>query len=372
MGKHNIVKVDMVSGSCSYNRFEFQMSQSLHMALQLYDEVNFLLIMDHYDDITIFDLDSELLAVSYYQVKTSNHTVTIDSVIKNEWISKLYEQLKRPNDWIVREIGLITNMPISVKFDVPTEKGKTIHRSDDLTAPKTEFSSLYQTVQDKIKADISAKCNIPIENIDISKFAHLHTTLTIERHRDLVEHEMTNFLYDKYPEIKIDTVKAIYRSIVEILTRQQSNERIPANASFEDVKKYKGFSKGEFKRILDRAILFSIPEIEDVLKYIGIGMRDKESMPVGWAYSRIISDSGKRGNESFSALLRNTIEKIRINPYKGIGSPWEYAHEIEQEVIKSDPMLCVPYTDDYISVLVICLMINISRAQISLSKDSNQ
>lgn len=36
MEEHNIVKVDMTSGSRSYNRFELQMSQSLHMALQLY------------------------------------------------------------------------------------------------------------------------------------------------------------------------------------------------------------------------------------------------------------------------------------------------------------------------------------------------
>ncbi|WP_417027462.1 dsDNA nuclease domain-containing protein [Baileyella intestinalis] len=368
MEEHNIVKVDMTSGSRSYNRFELQMSQSLHMALQLYDEVSFLLIMDHYDDITIFDLDSEPLAVSYYQVKTSDHTVTIDSVIKNEWISKLYEQIKRPNEWVIKELGLITNVPITISLS-EAEDGEEKRHKVNLTAPRTAFSSLYSTVQKKIKADIADRCKVPIDSIDLSKFAHLHTTLTIERHRDLVEQEIGNFLYDKYPEIRIDTVKAIYGTVIDILTRQQSNERIPENASFEDVKKYKGFSKNEFQRIINKAILFSIPQFETVLNYIGIGMNDNRSMPIGLAYSRIINDSGKRGNEAFSTLFNKTVEKMRINQYEGSLNAWKYAQTIDADVRKENPMLCVPYTDDYIAVLVICLMINMSRAQISLSEN---
>lgn len=368
MGEHNVVKVDMASGSRSYNRFELQMSQSLHMALQLFDEVNFLLIMDHYDDITIFDLDSEPLVVSYYQVKTSDHTVTIDSVIKNEWISKLYEQVKRPNDWVVKELGLITNVPITISFSEVVD-GEEKHHKVNLTGPKTTFSSLYSTVQEKIKNDIADRCEVPIDSIDLSKFAHLHTTLTIERHRDLVEQEIGNFLYDKYPEIRLDTIKAIYGTVIEILTRQQSNERISENATFEEVKKYKGFSKDKFQRIINKAILFSIPRFEVVLNYIGIGMNDNKSMAIGLAYSRIINDSGKRGNEAFSTLFNKTVEKMRTDQYDGSVNAWEYAQTINADVRKENPMLCVPYTDDYIAVLVVCLMINISRAQISLLKN---
>lgn len=39
------------------------------MAIELYDSLNYLFILDHYDDITLFDLNAEPLAVSYYQQK---------------------------------------------------------------------------------------------------------------------------------------------------------------------------------------------------------------------------------------------------------------------------------------------------------------
>ena len=90
--KNEIVKVDTAAGSRSYNRLDMQVSQTLHMAIELYDSLNYLLILDHYDDITFFDLDKDPLAVSYYQMKTSEDTITIDSAISEGWIAKLYAQ----------------------------------------------------------------------------------------------------------------------------------------------------------------------------------------------------------------------------------------------------------------------------------------
>ena len=44
------VTVDTGSGSMSFNRFEMQISQTLHMAIELYDSLDYLLILDYYDD----------------------------------------------------------------------------------------------------------------------------------------------------------------------------------------------------------------------------------------------------------------------------------------------------------------------------------
>lgn len=93
--KYKIAKVDTVAGSRSYNRLDIQISQTLHFAIELYDELNYLLILDHYDDITLFDLDADPLEVSYYQMKTSENTITIDSAINEGWLAKMYAQLNR-------------------------------------------------------------------------------------------------------------------------------------------------------------------------------------------------------------------------------------------------------------------------------------
>ncbi len=46
--------LDKKSGSLAYNRFEMQISQTLHMAIELYSNLNYLLVLDHhYDDISV-------------------------------------------------------------------------------------------------------------------------------------------------------------------------------------------------------------------------------------------------------------------------------------------------------------------------------
>ena len=52
--KNKEVVVDTGSGSMAYNRFEMQVSQTLHMAIELFDSLDYLLVLDYYDDITLF------------------------------------------------------------------------------------------------------------------------------------------------------------------------------------------------------------------------------------------------------------------------------------------------------------------------------
>lgn len=97
------VSVDTGSGSMSYNRFEMQISQTLHMAVELYDSLDYLLILDYYDDITLFDDEKNPEVVSYYQMKSSEDSISLNTAIAEDWLAKLYAQLKRP-DWIVKEL----------------------------------------------------------------------------------------------------------------------------------------------------------------------------------------------------------------------------------------------------------------------------
>lgn len=354
-----LVKVDNAAGSRSYNRLDMQVSQTLHMAIELYNDLNYLFVLDHYDDIALFDLDSEPLAVSYYQMKTSSDAITIDSAIKENWLAKLHTQLARPEDWLVKELGLITNTPLVVSYKVISKKGKKQNKKASLLAERTSFTKLHQDVQARIKADIAAKCGIPERQVDLSKFAHLRTTLTIERHKDLVEKEVDDFLYEKHPRITMDTVKGIYSSLVDILTKRQEYERMPDDATLEEVRGRKGFTRTELTRIIDKAILLSLPLFEDVVKYSGVGseMHSTLSLP----YAQIITDSNKPGDESFPRLFAETTAAMSSYPYKGKETAWEYGQRIGDIVTAKEPTLCIPYNCDYIAVLTICLMINESR-----------
>lgn len=186
-GKKKNVEIDSTSGSRAYNRLDMQASQSLHMVLELYDKFNFEIIEDYYDDITILNLDKDPLVVSYYQMKTSDHVITIDSAIKKDWLVKMQRQMERPEGWIVKELGLITNTPLKVIFKVQGKNGKSITHKVEYKDPHTPFSKFDKSVRNRIINDIAAKCGIPTEEVDLSKFVHVHTTLSIERHRDIVE-----------------------------------------------------------------------------------------------------------------------------------------------------------------------------------------
>ena len=354
-----IVKVDTAAGSRSYNRLDMQVSQTLHIAIELYDELNYLLILDHYDDITLFDLDSSPLAVSYYQMKTSEDTITIDSAINEGWLAKLYAQLNRPEDWFVKELGLITNTPLEVKYNIYSEKGRKFKKTSKLNTDRTRLTKLPQSVQDRIKADIAKKCGIPIDQIDLSKYVHLRTTLTIERHKDIVEKEVQDFLHAKYPRVTVDTVKGIYSSLIDILTKCQEYERMPGEAELDEVKKYKGFAKTELTRVIDNAIMLSLPTFPEVQKASGVGeeMFTTLSLP----YVQILTDSNNKADDSFSTLYKATLEEINRTQFNGQETPWDYGQMIAQSVHKKVPLLKTIYNADYIAVLTICLLINNSR-----------
>ena len=355
----NAIKVDTVSGSRSYNRLDMQVSQTLHMAIDLYDSLNYLLILDHYDDITLFDLDAEPLAVSYYQMKTSDDIITIDSAITEGWFLKLYSQLTRPEEWLVKELGLITNTPLEIKITHHDDHGKKHARVSKLKADHTSLTKLDNSIQDRIKADIAEKFGLQIDQVDLSKFAHLHTTLSIERHKDIVEKEIQDFLYEKYPRITVDTVKGIYSALIDILTKRQGFERMSGDSSLDDVKLHKGFSKTDFNRVVDKAIMLSIPPFEEVLKVAGVAsdMYTRLSLP----YTHILTDSNNNLDESFTTVYNATLNEIEMMPFDNQSTAWEYALRIGQVVHNRVPLLKTIYNEDYIAVLTICLLINKSR-----------
>lgn len=118
-----------------------QISQTLHMAIELYPNLNYLLILDHYDDIALFDSDVSPETVSYYQMKTNEESISIDTAISKEWTTKLYEHLSDP-EWIVNELGLITNCPLKIVVHYKDDAGKKHTEEKNYTAERTALRSL--------------------------------------------------------------------------------------------------------------------------------------------------------------------------------------------------------------------------------------
>ena len=248
------VSINTKAGSLAYNRLDMQVSQVLHMAIELYPNLNYLLVLDHYDDITLFDDDTAPATVSYYQMKTSEDSISIDTAISEEWIAKLYEQLNN-SKWIVHELGLVTNTPLRVSVKVVGTDNRHHNETKLYSSERSEFLAFNPLVVQKIKQDISKRNGIPVSDVDLSKFVHMRTTLSIPKHREIVEQELGSFLYAQYPRISMDSAKAIYSSMMDLLARRQSYELLDKSAPFSIVREKKGVSKSDFSRIIDKAMM---------------------------------------------------------------------------------------------------------------------
>ena len=96
------------------------------------------------------------------------------------------------------------------------ENGKNNRETKSYTAEKTAFNQFNPITIEEIKKDIANKKGIRKEDIDLSKFVHMRTILSIPSHKEIVEQEMETFLHKKYPKITMDSVKTIFNTMIDL------------------------------------------------------------------------------------------------------------------------------------------------------------
>lgn len=342
--------LDKKSGSLAYNRFEMQISQTLHMAIELYSNLNYLLVLDHYDDITLFDDDVTPETVSYYQMKTSEDSISIDTAISEAWVAKLYEQLSDPQ-WIIKELGLITNCPLKVSVKFKGDDGKTHSEERKYTAERTPFQSFNPYMVNKLKQDIAQRKGISANDVDLSKFVHMRTTLSIPKHHEIVEQEMTDFLQKKYPRITVEAAKTIFGAMMELLTHCQSCESLDEDVEFSEVRQKKGVSKSDFSRIIEESMYISVPpfqEIDGWMKY-----SDDEKMRAALEYTNLLADVQSK-SDSFAALYRQMRSACKANPRNDKEAIRLYCERVRNSLSSKNPI----YSNAYMDVLIVSVLIN--------------
>lgn len=346
-----LAKIDKTSGSMAYNRLDMQVSQSLLFAIELYDSLDYLIVLDYYDDITIFEGEDEDSVVRYYQMKTSDKIITIHTVLGQEWLPKLYEHLENPKN-IIRELGLISNQYITDQ--IKTAPGKKPLNKKIFSSDMTKFNTIHDDTKKKICEDIARRKQISPDEVDLSKLIYLKTELTINSHKDLAEKKLIDFLSDSHPKMSISIAKTIYAALAQLLSSKQAFE-LGESAPFDAVKAHKSFSKKLVNKIIDVASIIELPAFQDVLDKGRI--TDEYKDKAASAYITILADSN-RNDELFNRtfdVLRKIIQIV--NPT--IGEPlWDYAGRCFEEYAKDNQRnIHVLTADLYINVLVLCILV---------------
>ena len=346
---HEIIN-DKKAGSLAYNRLDMQISQTLHMAIELYPSLDYLFVLDYYDDISIFDNESNPSSVSYYQLKTNEESISISTALSEDWIAKLHHHLQ-DTTWLVKELGLITNCPLKVTSTFQDEDGEKKNRTVSYTAEKTPFAQFNPNTISAIQKDISKKLHITETEVDLSKFVHMRTTLSIPKHNEIVEQEVSDFLRSKHPKISLELAKTIFTTLMDLLHRRQSYELLGENEPFEVVRNKKGFSRNEFTRIIDKTLILAIPpfsEIQDHMNY-----RGNTIYKASYEYSRVLEDIQSQ-QAAFVSLFEKLCRCITENPIEENESLSSYADRIL--TLNSDRRTV--YNKDYKQVLIACIQIN--------------
>lgn len=336
---------DTRSGSLAYNRLDMQVSQALHMAVEMFQNLDYLLVLDHYDDITVFDNENSPAVVSYYQMKSHEESITINTVIREKWLPKLYQHLEN-GTWNVNELGLIT--PCILKISASQ---KDNIKEQLLTSEKTPFSNMDCVTQLKIKENISQALSIPVDEVDLSKFVHMRTTLTIAKHHDMAEQSLNTLLRKKYHNITLEKAKTIFNTLVELLSQRQSYEHLDNTSDFEMVRKYKGVSKNDVTRVIDDAMMVCIPTYDEIIQWAGY--QESELKELSYAYFQVMTDEQKKLGIQRN-LFQKVAEQIYICPKNELESMIEYAKRIKNNLLFLPPI----YSDLYILVVVTSILIN--------------
>lgn len=336
------IKNDLAAGSRAYNRFVIQISQSLLYAIELFEELDeYLITLDYYDDITIFNDNTinDATSVSYYQMKT-DEKVTITKIIKKDWLLKLYNHVISPfvENKRINQLGLILTSSIS---DNKASSSSKLNRFDKLP-PK---------VKKKFIDDLAFKNNLEPDDINLSDFYIIKTELSVDAHQRIVGSKLTDFMVEKNPDITVRACNSLFEAIMTHLSKLQSYE-LDKLSKIEDIESFKSFTKNDFENFCKIGYLYLNPKYSEIQEYVG------DKSPI--YYLKIVEDADK-GSIQYLILRKKITEILQTISFDGrnIG-------EIENSVFSSvsnsiNESLKLFCNEDYIRTLIICILVQKSK-----------
>ena len=146
--------------------------------------------------------------------------------------------------------------------------------------------------------------------------------------------------------------------MIDLLTRRQQYELLPEQAEYNDVRCKKGISKNDFARVIDEAMIISIPPFDEVQQIVGLN--DEEKYKASYEYTRIMTDSQGR-SESFKSIFLKVRTLVEENEIESGMTAWEYTGEICDKLYIENPKVKIIYNQFYIRILIICIVINEMR-----------
>ena len=237
------------SGPTSSNRFDFQKNWAICKILELHQKTNdYLLTLEHFDDIIVFDSSSDPQKISFYQIKTNKSpNWTLNSLttrkkgkngLLNSHLGKLYDNLEKFGN-AVETLNFVTNNKIKgkLKNDIKCED------TDGFCCNELENNALNKIINE-LKIEHSLNSLKEFEKITYFKLGEL----SIDKHTELTKAKLADFLDNNLPTIKYQ-IAPLYKSIFDEIRMKSDIEKTVLD--FDELKNKKSISRENFDSYLN-------------------------------------------------------------------------------------------------------------------------
>jgi len=297
------------SGPIATNRFDFQKDWAICKILELHQKPDdYLLTLEYYDDVIVFDSSTDPQKISFYQVKTNKaKNWTLNSLIArkkgkngdlNSHLGKLYDHIEKFGD-VVESLNFVTNNKIKGKL----KNNNNCEDTNDFCCADLDKKELDKIITE-LKKEHSLNTLKEFEKLTFFKLGEL----SIDKHTELTKASLADFLDKNLPDVRYQ-IAPLYKSIFDEIRMKSNVEKTISN--FEELKIKKSISRENFNSYLEE-----LAKVED-FKYKRTSIENRlnsesiefDKIKLFLKYSSIYEIKRMGYNDKNLKTIERTIEK---------------------------------------------------------------
>ncbi|AMV35862.1 DUF4297 domain-containing protein [Planctomyces sp. SH-PL62] len=237
------------SGAMAANRFDFQRDWALCHLFELQEGgKDYVLVMEHHDDVVVLDSPVDPKAVDCYQIKTADSHWSLTALLRpkklkkakgKSILGKMYENclvFKAS----VRSVNLVSNYPYRMDLKCGTKSD-----TKDTICLNELADEEADGVIDKIMNEHGLTA--PPVFLDLAKL--VVTALSVHDHADHAKGKLVAFLERERPGISI-AVGPLYNTLYDELRRKANYEK--QGLDYDGVLKHKAISRAQFTGLISK------------------------------------------------------------------------------------------------------------------------
>lgn len=336
-----------IAGSRTKNRLTVQISYAIQLIMDFYP-TDFLIMMDYIEDVAVISDPTQPSAIHLYQVKTksSDKQYMLSAVIRDKWFQKLYANAQKYEHYL-------GSASIVCNTDIVTS----------LTQSKTEVFPNAKTALDeksiqsnikKIRSAIATDQKIDEGKVDLSKFFFVRSTLSTKGHKEEVEHQFQNFLFEQDAELQVATVKSIYSLLYDELDKKFNQEISETCTDIKEIFETKGLDGKDIKELISCGLAIQIPTLEKIFSEFGISAIS-EKRKYSSQYTQVKMDM--YSNMSiFVQLKRLLLSLIEVANSSGIDDMAGLLDAVYSQAVENELVSSVYSNEHYLKILIMILI----------------